>query len=364
MSADTLPDLRESVPLAPLTTLGLGGPARWLALATEPEHVATAWAWCRARNVPLFVIGGGSNLVIADEGLDALVLRMAIAGITFESQADGSTRVTAGAGEAWDDLVALAVARGLAGVECLSGIPGTVGGTPIQNVGAYGQEVADTIESIGAFDTVAAVATTLRAADCGFSYRMSRFKSEPGRFIVTEVMFRLKPAAPIVRYPDLLDWIARAGIDQPTLDDVRQAVIAVRRTKGMVVDAADPDSRSVGSFFMNPVVTTAVRDTIARVAGQTPPAFPAGTGLVKVPAAWLIERAGFQRGHIDGPVGISRKHPLALVNRDGATARDVVRLATHIKHEVAERFGVSLRPEPIFVGFSHDPDVEYLSKNH
>ena len=192
---------------------------------------------------------------------------------------------------------------------------------------------------------------------------MSRFKSEPGRFIVTNVTFRLKPAAPTVRYPDLRDWIAGAGIGQPTLDDVRRAVIAVRRSKGMVVDAADADSRSVGSFFMNPVVTVAVRDTIAGVAGQTPPAFPAGTDLVKVPAAWLIERAGFQRGHLDGRVGISHKHPLALVNRGGATARDVLRLATHIKREVAERFGVSLRPEPIFVGFDDDTDVAYLVRD-
>jgi len=312
--------------------------------------------------VALFVLGGGSNLVIADEGLDALVLQMAITGIAFEPQADGSTRVIAGAGGGWDELVASAVARGLAGVECLSGIPGTVGGTPIQNVGAYGQEVADTIESVTAFDVVSAAAATMSEADCRFSYRMSRFKSEPGRFIVSNVTFRLKPAAPTVRYPDLLDWIARAGIGEPTLADVRRAVIAVRRSKGMVVDAADPDSRSVGSFFMNPVVTIAVRDSIAGVAGQTPPAFPAGTDRVKVPAAWLIERAGFQKGHIDGRVGISTKHPLALVNRGGASARDVVRLATHIKRAVAERFGVSLRPEPIFVGFGRDPDVAYLTE--
>jgi UDP-N-acetylmuramate dehydrogenase len=256
--------------------------------------------------------------------------------------------------------VASAVARGPAGVECLSGIPGTVGGTPVQNVGAYGQEVSDTIASVVAFDMVSAVPVTIPTVDCGFSYRMSRFKSEPGRYVVTSVTFRFAPGAPTVRYPDLRDRLAHAGIGQPTLDDLRRAVIAVRRSKGMVVDAADSDSRSVGSFFMNPVVTVAARDVIARVAAETPPAFPAGTDLVKVPAAWLIERAGFQKGHVDGRVGISTKHPLALVNRGGATARDVVRLATHIKHEVATRFGVSLRPEPIFVGFGEDPDVDYL----
>lgn len=363
MSGDSLPDVRESVPLGPFTTLGLGGPARWFMTAATPGHVAVAHAWCRARNVPLVVIGGGSNLVIAEEGVDALVLRMAITGITFEPQADGSMRVTAGAGEAWDDVVAACVARNLAGVECLSGIPGTVGGTPIQNVGAYGQEVSDTIESVSAFDGVGAVDVTIPAADCGFSYRMSRFKSEPGRFIVTSVTFRLKSGAPTVRYPDLIAWIERAGIGQPALDDVRRAVIAVRRTKGMIVDAADSDSCSVGSFFMNPIVSVAGCDRIAGIAGQTPPSFAAGNDLVKVPAAWLIERAGFPKGHSDGRVGISTKHPLALVNRGGATARDMLRLASRIKREVAERFGVSLRPEPIFVGFGDDPEVTYLIRD-
>jgi UDP-N-acetylmuramate dehydrogenase len=363
MSADTLPDVRESVPLAPFTTLRLGGPARWLVTATDTPRIAAAHAWCRAHNVPLFVMGGGSNLVVAEQGLDALVLRMSINGITFEQQADGSIRVTAGAGEAWDDLVAAAVDRGLAGVECLSGIPGTVGGAPVQNVGAYGQEVSDTIEWVDAFDVVRGADVTIPAADCRFAYRMSRFKSEPGRFIVTSVTFRLKGGAPALRYPDLVAWLARTGIGQPTLGDVRRAVIAVRRTKGMIIDADDADSCSVGSFFMNPVVTVAVRDTMTRVTGQTPPSFAAGADLVKVPAAWLIERAGFQKGHADGPVGISTKHPLALVNRGGATARDVLRLARHIKHEVAERFGVSLRPEPIFVGFDHDPDVAYLVRD-
>jgi UDP-N-acetylmuramate dehydrogenase len=360
MSGDTLPEVRESVPLGPFTTLGLGGPARWFVTATDPSQVANAHAWCRARNVPLFAIGGGSNLVIAEEGVDGLVLRMAITGITLEPQADGSTRVTAGAGESWDDVVAACLAADLAGVECLSGIPGTVGGTPIQNVGAYGQEVSDSIESVAAFDVRGDGDVNIPATNCGFSYRMSRFKSEPGRFIVTSVTFRLKPGAPTVRYPDLLAWIERAGIAQPTLEDVRRAVIAIRRTKGMIVDVADSDSCSVGSFFMNPVVTVATRDAIAGVAGQTPPSFGAGGELVKVPAAWLIERAGFQKGHVDGRVGISTKHPLALVNRGGATARDVLRLANHIKHEVAGRFGVFLRPEPIFLGFDGDPAVAYL----
>jgi UDP-N-acetylmuramate dehydrogenase len=361
MSADTRLDVRESVPLAPLTTLDIGGPAKWFATATAAVDVAAAYAWSRERGVPLFALGGGSNLVIAEDGIQSLVLRMAINGIAFEPTTDGSTLVVAGAGEPWDTLVEAAVARGLAGVECLSGIPGTIGGTPIQNVGAYGQEVADTIESVRAFDRVSAAVVSIPAPECRFAYRMSRFKSEPARFIVTHVTFRLKPGPATVRYPDLRGWIERAGITRPALEDVRRAVISVRRTKGMVVDAADADSRSVGSFFMNPIVTVAKRDTIARVTRETPPAFEAGTDRVKVPAAWLIERAGFHKGHTDGRVGISTKHPLALVNRGGATARDVLRLAIHIKRTVAERFGVSLRPEPNFVGFNDDPDVTYLT---
>ena len=360
MPADRSLEVRERVPLAPLTTLGVGGSARWFATATDPAHVATAHAWCRERKVALFVIGGGSNLVVADEGVNALVLRMSIGGVTFEPLDDGSTRVIAGAGEPWDNVVEAVVQRGLAGLECLSGIPGTVGGTPIQNVGAYGQEVADAIESVTAFDGRSGEAVMIPAAECGFSYRMSRFKSDPRRFIVTHVAFRLTPGEATIRYPDLLAWTARAGITQPTLMDVRRAVIAVRRTKGMIVDATDADSRSVGSFFMNPVVTIPTLDAIRAVAGSAPPQFPAADGAVKIPAAWLIERAGFAKGHGDGPVGISAKHPLALINRGEATAQDVVRLATVIKGRVAEQFGVSLRPEPIFVGFEDDRDVRYL----
>ena len=352
--------VHERVPLAPLTTLGVGGSARWFATATEPAHVAAAHVWCRLHDVPLFVIGGGSNLVVADEGIQGLVLRMQITGLTCDAVPGGDTRLVAGAGEPWDQVVAAVVDRGLAGLECLSGIPGTVGGTPIQNVGAYGQEVADAIESVTAFDTQSGEIVAVPARECGFSYRMSRFKSDPRRFIVTHVTFRLRPGPATIRYPDLLAWTAKAGVSDPTLLDVRRAVIAVRRAKGMVVDAADADSRSVGSFFMNPIVSASTLGSIAQIAGMEPPHFPASEGEVKIPAAWLIERAGFAKGHAEGPVGISTKHPLALINRGGATARHMLRLATRIKRTVAERFGVELRPEPIFAGFENDPDVTYL----
>jgi UDP-N-acetylmuramate dehydrogenase len=369
MSAETGLNIRESVSLAPFTTIGLGGSARWFSTASDVAHITAAHSWCREHDVPLLVLGGGSNLVIADEGFNGLVLHLALTGVTLEQGSEG-TRATVGASELWDDFVAATVARNLAGVECLSGIPGTVGGTPIQNVGAYGQEVAETIEAVTAFDIDRAATVEIPASECGFSYRMSRFKSEPGRFIVTHVAYRLKRGDPSVRYPDLQAWLERAQITNPTLEDVRRAVIAVRRTKGMVVDPDDPDSRSVGSFFMNPIVPVSMQESIAHAAGEAPPAFALSAGasakvnggenLVKIPAAWLIERSGFRKGHIDGAVGISTKHPLALINRGSATARDLLRLATEIKRRVADRFGVALRPEPIFVGFTEDSDATYL----
>jgi UDP-N-acetylmuramate dehydrogenase len=354
--------VRESVPLAPFTTLGVGGPATWFATASTVHHVTAAHAWAREHQLPLLAIGGGSNLVIADGGFRGLVLRLGLEGTVVESSGD-DVRITAGAGELWDDFVASIIDRGLAGIECLSGIPGTVGGTPIQNVGAYGQEVAESIESVAVYDTVAGHVQELPASACGFSYRMSRFKAEPGRFIVTHVTFRLRRGEPRVRYPDLRAWLEWTGIREPTLADVRRAVIAVRRTKGLVNDPADPDSRSVGSFFMNPIVPAAVHASITAIAGEASPAFPVDSDRVKIPAAWLIERAGFHKGYADGPAGISTKHPLALVNRGGATADDVLRLAVRIKREVAERFGVFLRPEPMFVGFEGDAAAAYLLRH-
>ncbi len=348
------------VDLAPHTTLGVGGNARWYMRAQAADDVVFAHEWSRERGVPLFILGGGSNLVIADGGVPGLVVHMHVRGVAFQPEGD-TIRVVAGAGEPWDPLVAAAVDRGLAGLECLSGIPGTVGGTPIQNVGAYGQDVAETIESVAADDRTDGTLRTLAAAECRFGYRMSRFKREDvDRFVVCAVTFLLRAGAPRATYPDIVRHLERAGVDAPSLDDVRQAVLEVRRRKGMVLDRGDPDTRSVGSFFMNPIVEPAARDRVASAAGAAPPGYAAGDGCVKIPAAWLIERAGFRRGETDGAVGISGKHTLALVNRGGATARDVLRLATRIKRTVLERFGVWLRPEPVFMGFEADPDVGFL----
>jgi UDP-N-acetylmuramate dehydrogenase len=352
--------IARNVPLAALTTLGIGGAASWFWIARAADDVRAACEWSDANQVPLFVLGGGSNLLIADGGVPGLVLQIAIEGAEFAGRGD-EVLVRAGAGEHWDSVVAATVERGLAGLECLSGIPGTVGGTPIQNVGAYGQDVSDTIESVEAFDRRSGTQVTLSAGECGFAYRNSRFKGQDlGRFIVCGVTFRLRPGRPSVKYPDVEAALAGAEIAEPTLAQVRNTVLAIRRGKGMVVDASDPDSRSVGSFFMNPVVAERQREEVARRTGGVAPGYPAGGDRVKIPAAWLIERAGFSKGFADGPVAISSKHPLALVNRGGATARDVLRLATAIKKGVLDRFDIALRPEPVFVGLADDPAARYL----
>ena len=350
----------EHVPLAPRSTLGIGGPARWFATARSAADVGAAQAWCDDRGCELFVLGGGSNLVIADAGVDGLVLAIRIRGLDLDHAERGAV-MAAGAGEVWDDVVAAAVQRGLAGIECLSGIPGLVGGTPIQNVGAYGQEVSQSIVSVTAFDRSARTIQVLPADACGFAYRMSRFKgADAGRFVVTNVSFQLRHEIAASTYPDVLAYLDEHAVSTPSVADLRRAVLDIRRRKGMVLDADDLDTRSVGSFFMNPVVTIDQRERIASAAGAAPPSFAVDAEHVKVPAAWLIERAGFHKAETDGRVGISSKHPLALVNRGGATARDVLRLATRIKRGVADRFGVLLQPEPIFVGFGDDPEVTFL----
>jgi UDP-N-acetylmuramate dehydrogenase len=353
---------REHVALQPFSTLGVGGPARWFISAERMEDVANAHRWADERRVPMFVLGGGSNLVIADEGFNGLVIHVALMGVDRTPRST-DTLLAAGAGESWDRLVETAVTGGLAGIECLSGIPGTVGGTPIQNVGAYGQDVSQTIDRVIVYDMLERRTRSLPAADCGFSYRMSRFKAaDAGRFVVCGVAFRLRQGPPTTTYADVDAYLKRKQISAPTLADVRRAVLDIRRAKGMVIDAADMDSRSVGSFFMNPVVPIDVRDRVAAATGETVPGYASGGSHIKIPAAWLIERAGFNKGYDGGTVAISTKHPLAIVNRGGATARDIVRFASKVKRGVAERFGVWLRPEPVFVGFSTDPDVAYLKR--
>jgi UDP-N-acetylmuramate dehydrogenase len=358
-STDTLNGTLPRLQLAPMTTLGVGGVARWFMAARTTGDVRRAHKWCASHRAELFVLGGGSNLVIADEGFDGLVLHIALRGVDMVEES-GATRATAMAGESWDGFVQSIVGRGLAGVECLSGIPGLVGGTPIQNVGAYGQDVSQTIERVVAYDVRDGRTSSLSAADCGFSYRMSRFKAEAGRFIVCEVTFRLSPGSPTTTYADVAGYLKGLNLTTPTLADVRAAVLDIRRRKGMVLDPTDADTRSVGSFFMNPVVTHHDRERIASSIGEDVPGFASGESRVKIPAAWLIERAGVPKGFGNGPVRISTKHPLAIVNCGGASSGEIVRFAAGIKRRVADRFGVWLRPEPVFVGFASHPDVDYL----
>jgi UDP-N-acetylmuramate dehydrogenase len=345
-------EVAERIALAPFTSMGLGGPARWFIHARYDADVRAAWAWARERGVPLRVLGGGSNVVVDDAGIEGLVVHLDTRGIEWRETAD-AVEVTAAAGEGWDDLVRCAVAREWAGLECLSGIPGRVGATPIQNVGAYGQEVSDTIAAVHAIDRTTGETVSLPPAECGFAYRDSRFKSgEPDRWIVIGVTYRLRPGGePTVTYDELARHLSARGLARPRLAEVRESVIEIRRSKSMVLDPADQNRRSCGSFFTNPIVTAAHADAVAGRAGV--PAMPRWgqpDGRVKLSAAWLIERAGFTKGTSAGVVGLSTRHTLAIVCHPGARACDVVGLARRIRETVAERFDVRLVPEPVLWG--------------
>jgi len=326
-------------PLAPLTTLRLGGPAkRLVSVATEAELVEAVGE----ADEPLLLLAGGSNLVLPDAGWPGVVVRIETRGI----ERDGAV-LDVQAGEPWDDLVAATVEEGLAGFECLSGIPGSVGATPIQNVGAYGHEVAETVRLVRVLDRATGTIHELAPAHCGFAYRSSALK-RTDRWVVLAVTFALgrAPTSQPLRYAELaraldLDPGARAP-----LGEVREAVLALRRGKGMVLDSADPDTISAGSFFMNPILDP---DTVAALRPR-PPAFPQPDGRVKTSAAWLIERAGFAKGYARGRVAISSKHALALVNRGGASTAELLALAREIAAGVRDRFGVQLEPEPTIVG--------------
>ncbi|HZP35941.1 MAG TPA: UDP-N-acetylmuramate dehydrogenase [Methylomirabilota bacterium] len=343
---------REHVALAPHCTMRIGGTARYLVEAADEAAVRAAVEWAQGRGLPVRVLGGGSNLVIADEGVDGLVLKIALRGITTRPR-DGAIEVTAAAGEPWDAFVRHTVEQGWAGLECLSGIPGLVGATPIQNVGAYGQEVSGTVTAVRALDRESGQVLTLTPAECGFGYRDSVFKRRfPGRHVVLAVTYRLTPGgAPSLGYADLTRDLERRGIARPSLAQVRETVLSIRRSKSMVLDPDDENARSCGSFFLNPIVDPDAFAAIeARAAGLDMPRWPQPDGSVKLSAAWLIERAGFRRGQREGPVGLSTRHTLAIVCHDGARARDVVAFARTVRAGVERRFGVRLHPEPVFWG--------------
>jgi UDP-N-acetylmuramate dehydrogenase len=344
--------VREHIPLAPLTTMGVGGPARYFVEAKTAEEVQEAVRYARQKDAPLFVLGGGSNLVVSDRGWPGLVLKVAIAGIEAQKQ---TARFEVGAGENWDGFVATAVGLGCQGVECLSGIPGSVGGTPVQNVGAYGQQVSETIESVQVFDLRDHQIRDLCAEACAFSYRSSIFNTTArDRYIILRVTYLLVPGAvPPIRYADLKQYFDGRK-QRPSLAETREAVRQIRASKAMLITPGDEDSRSAGSFFKNPVLTAEQYEELTRRAGARGlriPSYPALEAQRKLSAAWLVEHSGFAKGYRLGQVRISRKHALALVNCGGATAPEVMALKDEIQRCVEQMWGIRLEPEPVFVGF-------------
>jgi UDP-N-acetylmuramate dehydrogenase len=346
--------LREHVPLAPLTTLGVGGPARYFAEAETEKDIREALEFASDRGLAVFVLGGGSNLVVADSGFSGLVLRIRLRGI--ERVAEGADAIyQIAAGEDWDAFVARAVKDNCAGIECLSGIPGAVGATPVQNVGAYGQEVAQTVREVGALDRQTLEHRTFLNSECGFGYRSSIFNtSARDQFIILRVTFDLrKGGRATVRYADLKKVFGDAGAG-PSLLQVREAVRDIRRNKAMLLVPGDDDARSAGSFFKNPVVTSEEFARLAALAssrGMDMTNYPAAEGMRKLSAAWLVEQAGFAKGYSRGAAGISTRHALAIVNRGGAMAAEIIALKNEIQSRVAAEFGISLQPEPVFLGF-------------
>jgi UDP-N-acetylmuramate dehydrogenase len=351
--------IRENVALAPLTTFRVGGPARYFREVLTEEELIHSVRWANEQQLPVFVLGGGSNLLVADTGFSGLVVKIGIAGIEWDSNHD-RTVVRAGAGEEWDGLVAACVERELAGVECLSGIPGSVGGTPVQNVGAYGQEVSEVLVIVRVYDRRTDRIVELSREECGFTYRTSIFNTTAkDQYIVMQVTYSLmRHGSPSIRYSDVQR--AFEGKPAPTLAQVRAAVRQIRSEKAMLLVEGDPDCRSAGSFFKNPIVTEEQFKEIQVRTGLTLPRYPAPPGKVKIAAAWLIEHAGFSKGYSNGSAGLSSKHTLALVNKGHATAVDILKLAREIRARVHGQFGVQLIPEPVLLGFENDIYVEFL----
>ncbi|MFI1096178.1 UDP-N-acetylmuramate dehydrogenase [Streptomyces sp. NPDC020917] len=344
----------ENAPLAPLTTFRVGGPATRLVTARTDAELVEAVRAADARSEPVLLIGGGSNLLIADGGFDGTAIRIATQGVALDG-----TRLELAAGETWTDAVAATVRAGLAGIECLAGIPGSAGATPIQNVGAYGQEVSSTITEVVAYDRQRGETVVLANEDCGFGYRHSRFKADPARHVVLRVRFALEDAGGLsapVKYPETARALGVEAGDRVPLSKARETVLALRAAKGMVLDEGDHDTWSAGSFFTNPVLGAAdyaafLERAHARLgADVTPPAYPDGTDRTKLSAAWLIDKAGFTKGYGTGPARLSGKHTLALTNRGDATAQDLLALAREVRDGVHAAFGVTLVNEPVTVG--------------
>jgi UDP-N-acetylmuramate dehydrogenase len=354
----------EHVPLAQYTTLGVGAPARWFVETSREAEILAAVRFARLRRVPYFILGGGSNLLVSDEGFPGVVIRIANDSLTIHALNDrGNAFVEADAGVEWDAVVRAAVEKNAARIECLAGIPGSVGGTPVQNIGAYGQEVSRTIVSVRALDLEAEKVVHFSAADCGFTYRRSIFNTtHKGRYAITHVQYELKlDEAPHLAYRDVKQYFAERAIAHPTLAETAAAVRIIRARKGMVLAADDPDSRSAGSFFKNPVVPAATVPRLAAIAGcrvDEVPQYTPGAGfapedeMVKLSAAWLMELAGFRKGFSMGHAGLSSKHVLAIVNRGGSTAAEIVALRDAVIEGVFAHTAVRLEQEPVMLGFA------------
>jgi UDP-N-acetylmuramate dehydrogenase len=342
-------------PLASLTSMGVGGPSQYYTTVETTGELIRALAWANSRSLPIWILSGGSNIIVADEGVVGLVIDVCLRGVRYEAREGAAMLATAAAGEPWDPFVADTVSRGYSGLECLSGIPGRVGATPIQNVGAYGQDVSQSICHVLVLDRASGDIRQVESADCEFGYRTSRFKQlEPDRFVVMAVCYELKLSPPVLsRHAELTRQLANQNANAATVQDVRDAVVSLRKSKSMLLDPADPCTRSCGSFFVNPVISSDRAEALrSRFVGETVPLYPQSAGAVKVAAAWLIEKAGFSRGYNDGSVGLSDKHSLALVARSGARACDVVRFARKIQTTVSDAFDIVLVPEPVFWGYA------------
>lgn len=351
-------ELQENVCLADWTNIAVGGPARYFRQVESHDELRQSLNWADEQNLPCFVLGGGSNVVFSDAGFQGLVIRTAMRGLDVRGYGQWRELIAA-AGEPWDDLVSRSVTAELAGIECLAGIPGSAGASPIQNIGAYGQEIADTFLWAEAMDRASGKVQRIPAEQCGFAYRNSRFKTaEKDRWVVVRVAFRLEyGGAPALKYAELNRAVEQQHGSNPSLQQVRDTVVEIRRRKAMVADPAEPNSRSCGSFFVNPVVTQDEYGGIVdrgRAAGKIGaqddlPHYDAGPGLVKLSAAWLIEHSGLQRGMRHGKAGLSERHVLAIVNFGGASAREILELKDMVRAGVQQAFGVSLEPEPVIV---------------
>lgn len=351
------------IPLDTRTTFGVGGKASHFCAVSDEEQLALALAHSRIQGLETLVLGGGSNMLVADTGFYGLTVEYTDTRTSFQRHGD-EVLFRVGGGAVWDDVVALAVRENWAGIECLSGIPGRVGAAPVQNIGAYGQEIRQVVQSVRAVDRDTGDVTVFPVEDCGFRYRYSHFKGVyRGRFVITEVALRLRPGgAPTLTYPELRERLRVTGEeDAPSLEEVRQTVLALRREKSMIYDPADPNHRSAGSFFVNPIVSLEHTDRIrekhaADSADDKMPVYEVTQQSCKLSAAWLVERSGFRRGTRHGPVGLSTAHALAIINRGGAKASQIVDFAAAIRQTVRATFDLTLQPEPVFVGFGAPAD--------